>query len=135
MLWHVQIEPAPGQPDRLGERLAVEAVESGLAGPWAIRASRGFLIEGEISRPKSSSEAAREVLGRPGRRDAHDSHRPDPPANGARTVVHVMPKPGVTDPEAASALALLRDLDYPVSNVRDDSDVPDRRAGRPGCPA
>ncbi len=32
--------------------------------------------------------------------------------------MHVMPKPGVTDPEAESALALLRDLDYAVSNVR-----------------
>ena len=32
--------------------------------------------------------------------------------------MHVMPKPGVTDPEAESALALLHSLDYAVSNVR-----------------
>ena len=37
---------------------------------------------------------------------------------GPGTVVHVMPKPGVTDPEAESALALLRDLGYAVANVR-----------------
>ena len=29
-----------------------------------------------------------------------------------------MPKPGVTDPEAESARALLADLGYPVTNVR-----------------
>ena len=32
--------------------------------------------------------------------------------------MHVLPKPGVTDPEAESALALLSSLGYAVSNVR-----------------
>ena len=36
----------------------------------------------------------------------------------AHTLVHVMPKPGVTDPEAESALELLRKLGYEVSGVR-----------------
>ena len=40
------------------------------------------------------------------------------PVDGPGSVVHVMPKPGVTDPEAASALELLAHLGYPVSNVR-----------------
>ncbi len=40
-------------------------------------------------------------------------------ASGDRDLsVHVLPKPGVTDPEAESALALLRDLGYHVDGVR-----------------
>ncbi|MEJ7639225.1 MAG: phosphoribosylformylglycinamidine synthase subunit PurS, partial [Singulisphaera sp.] len=34
------------------------------------------------------------------------------------TAVHVLPKPGVTDPEAESARAILRDLGFAVENVR-----------------
>ena len=41
-----------------------------------------------------------------------------PRQNGPGQIVHVLPKPGVTDPEGASALELLRDLGYAVSNVR-----------------
>ena len=49
MLWHIEIEPVNGQSDHVGERLATEAEELGLAGPWTIRASRGFLVEGDLS--------------------------------------------------------------------------------------
>jgi phosphoribosylformylglycinamidine synthase subunit PurSL len=116
MLWHIQIEPAPGHADRLGDRLALEAVESGLAGPWSIRAGRGFLIEGAISETELE-RAARDLLVDP----VVEIHTIRPSRAGwvgPGTVVHVMPKPGVTDPEAESALALLRILDYAVSNVR-----------------
>ena len=44
--------------------------------------------------------------------------------------MHVLPKPGVTDPEAESALRCLRDLGYAVSNVRTIRTYRDRRAGR-----
>jgi phosphoribosylformylglycinamidine synthase subunit PurSL len=36
----------------------------------------------------------------------------------AMSVVHVLPKPGVTDPEAESARAILHDLGFAVENVR-----------------
>ena len=75
MLWHIQIEPAPGHADRLGDRLALEAVESGLAGPWSIRASRGFLIEGEISEAELE-RAARDVLVDPVVESLHDPSQP-----------------------------------------------------------
>ena len=115
-LWHIQIKPAPGHADRLAERIAVEAVESGLAGPWAIRARRGFLIEGAISETELG-RAARDVLVDP----VVEIYTIRPSRagwDGPGTIVHVMPKPGVTDPEAESALALLRNLGYAVSNVR-----------------
>src|SRR5215469_10433923 len=117
-LWHIEIEPAPGEADHVGERLAHDAGELGLFGPWAIRASRGFLLEGGLAEP-DARRAAVEVLADPVVeaaivRPANDSAR----ANGASAIVHVLPKPGVTDPEAESASALLRDLGYAVANVR-----------------
>jgi len=116
MLWHIQIEPAPGQVDRLGARLEVEAVESGLAGPWSLNTSRGFLIEGEISAAEVE-RAAREVLVDEVV-ETYTIGQNSARLGGDRTVVHVMPKPGVTDPEAESALSLLCDLGFAVSNIR-----------------
>ena len=116
MLWHIRIEPAHPLPDSLGRRLAAQAVESGLAGTWSVQTSRGFLIEGEISREQLDRVAA-EVLVDP----VVETHTIEPtntPANGHGTLIHVMPKPGVTDPEGSSALELLKHLGYPVSNVR-----------------
>ena len=110
MLWHIQIEPAPGHPDRIGDRLALEAVESGLAGPWSIRASRGFLIEGEIAEA-ALDRAARDVLVDPVV-EVYTVRPSGAGSDGVATVVHVMPRPGVTDPEAESALALLASLGY-----------------------
>jgi phosphoribosylformylglycinamidine synthase len=118
MLWHLQIEPVPGQADHVGERLAVEAVESGLAGPWSIRASRGFLVEGGIAHAELE-RAAREVLSDPVvETSIIRPIRSSDSANANGAVIHVLPKPGVTDPEAESALALLADLGYAVTNLR-----------------
>ena len=116
MLWHLQIDPATGQTDREGKRVASEALELGLTGPWEIAASRGFLIEGTLT-AEQVRQAAHSLLVdplversivRPGR------HDPDGPG----TVVHVLPKPGVTDPEGQSAQSLLHDLGFAAENVR-----------------
>ena len=49
MLWHLEIGPAPEHPDLAGKRLSTEASEYGIAGPWTIAASRGFLVEGDLT--------------------------------------------------------------------------------------
>ena len=116
MLWHIRINPSPSHPDKLGARLALEAVESGLAGPWSLEASRGFLIEGDLSL-KQLERVAIDVLVDPVV-EVYSISPSDAPIDGPGTIVHVMPKPGVTDPEGSSALVLLCDLGYPVSNVR-----------------
>ncbi len=116
MLWHIEIQPAEGHSDHVGERLATEAVELGLGGPWTIRASRGFLVEGAIAE-EMARRAAIEVLSDPVV-EAVAVRPVGSSATGSSTVVNVLPKPGVTDPEAESALSLLKDLGYPVSNVR-----------------
>ncbi len=118
MLWHLQIRPAPGRPDVVGGRIASEALEIGLPGPWHVESSRGFLIEGSLS-PGDVQRAAVAVLADPvaetfAVRPCGDGQVGDGPA----TVVHVLPKPGVTDPEAESARTILRDLGFAVENVR-----------------
>jgi phosphoribosylformylglycinamidine synthase len=116
MLWHLEIQPSPGCPDLVGKRLAVEAVESGIPGPWAISASRGFLIEGDLE-PDALDRAARQVLVDP----VVESFQVRPVRSagpGKDRVVHVLPRPGVTDPEAESALDLLREMGFGVDGVR-----------------
>jgi phosphoribosylformylglycinamidine synthase len=115
-LWHLSIFPAAGQQDREGGRIAAEAAELGLSGPWSIRASRGFLVEGTIG-ADDVRRAAETVLVDP----VAEQFTVDPVGSNedtVGTVVHVLPKPGVTDPEAQSALAVLRDLGFAVTEAR-----------------
>ena len=42
--------PRPGQVDLAGRRVAADAAELGLPGPWSVASSRGFLIEGPLDR-------------------------------------------------------------------------------------
>ncbi|AMV38872.1 Phosphoribosylformylglycinamidine synthase 2 [Planctomyces sp. SH-PL62] len=116
MLWHLDIEPASDQPDSTGLRVAQEAVESGLPGPWSIASSRGYLVEGGLT-ADDLRDAARQVLVDP----VVEAFRVDPcPAveAAASTIVHVFPKPGVTDPEGESVIGLLGDLGFAVEGAR-----------------
>ena len=131
MLWHIEIEPVDEHSDHVGERLATEAEELGLPGPWTIRASRGFLVEGVVPE-EELVRAAREVLCDPVVEAA--TLRPIPSSiGGASAIVHVLPKPGVTDPEAESALALLKDLGYRCDERPHHPDLSDRRALEMPC--
>src|SRR5438045_701038 len=107
MLWHLQIEPAAGRADLDGERIAAEAADRGLPGPWRIATRRGFLVEGSLG-AEALERAARAVLVDPVVETftiRPSDHAPEPGA----TVVHVLPRPGVTDPEGQSAQAILHD--------------------------
>jgi phosphoribosylformylglycinamidine synthase len=117
-LWHVRLDPAAGAVDHEGRRVEAEVAELHLRGPWSVAASRGFLLEGPIDE-REAERIAREVLADPiverpailrCGREAHSAENLDQE--------HVLPKPGVTDPEGESALRLLRDLGYPVEQVR-----------------
>src|SRR4051812_31260605 len=116
MLWHLRIDPAPGLPDVVGSRVASEAIEIGLPGPWRVASSRGFLIEGPLTLG-DVRRAAEAVLADPVA-EAFAIRPCGQAEDGEGTVVHVLPKPGVTDPEAESALAILRELGFAVENVR-----------------
>jgi phosphoribosylformylglycinamidine synthase len=116
MLWHIQIDPAAGEPDLVGRRVEAEAEELGLRGPWAISAARGFLVEGDLT-ADDLHRAASAVLADP----VVETFKIRPSghaAGGDGATVHVLPKPGVTDPEGHSALTVLRDLGVRADNVR-----------------
>jgi phosphoribosylformylglycinamidine synthase len=116
MLWHLQIHPAPGHFDRIGHQVATDAAELGVTGPWKVTASRGFLLEGDLSL-ESLTQVAQNVLADP--MVETFVIRPSAEAvQGVGTLVHVLPKAGVTDSEAESALSLLRDLGYAVTGAR-----------------
>jgi phosphoribosylformylglycinamidine synthase len=116
MLWHLQIEPAPGRPDLEGERIAAEASDRGLPGPWRIATSRGFLVEGPVTGDELS-RAAQSLLVDPVV-ETFTIRPSDRSQEGPGTVVHVLPRPGLTDPEGQSAQEILQDLGFGVTGVR-----------------
>src|SRR6476469_9049391 len=115
MLWHLQIDPSEGRTDLEGNRIAAEAGELGLPGPWSVAASRGFLVEGTLSEADVHRSAVQVLVDPVVETFAiHPCGRSNATVNGDAAIVHVLPKPGVTDPEAESALSILRDLGFAV---------------------
>lgn len=119
-LWEVDIHPAPGQPDLIAQHVAAQAADIGLGHDWTLAAARGFLIQGDISRDQADklarelladSVVERYVVGRPGEDSLATTTR------GKGRLIHVMPKPGVTDPVAASTLAAIGDFNIPTQAV------------------
>ena len=105
MLWEVDVWLKDGDDDHAARSFA-SAAESIDPADWsAVRTARGWLIEGDLSRddiarlaegvlidPVSQTYAIRSMD------DRQESPFPD-----LTTVVHVLPKPGVTDPAAETA--------------------------------
>ncbi len=125
-LWEVDIHPAAGQPDLLARGVVAEAADFGL-GKFAVRAARGFLVQGAISRAEIDRLAAelladlvveRPRVGNCGLLETEDDLSVIPAWRDGATgsdaaawqLVHVLPKPGVTDPVAASTLAAIADF-------------------------
>ena len=111
-----QIDPSNSASDRRGQ----EAEELGIPGPWQIRETRGLLIEGTLSEPELA-EAARKALLDPvietGEIRTLGSLAGNS-ATGGEHVVHVLPKPGVTDPPGETAAGILQAMGYAVEKVR-----------------
>jgi phosphoribosylformylglycinamidine synthase len=121
MLWEVDIYPKPGQPDLIAARVAGDATDLGLAENLAVRTARGYLIQGNLAREQilqiadgllADRVVERTVVAPVG--DPALDRAPD----GHRRVVHVLPKPGVMDPVALSALAAITDWGFPAEAVR-----------------
>jgi phosphoribosylformylglycinamidine synthase len=126
-LWEVDIHPALSQPDHLARSVLAAARDLGL-GQFSVHAARGFLIQGEISAAQIG-RIARELLvdlvvempvvGRPGEAalNASESGGRMPTVSGNASLIHVLPKPGVTDPVAASTLTAIADFGIPADAV------------------
>jgi phosphoribosylformylglycinamidine synthase subunit PurSL len=114
MLWEVDIYPAAGQPNLAAKQVATSAADLGLARNLAVTAARGYLIQGALDR-EQVARIARELLADPVVERTvvapiGDAALAQAPA-GHPHLVHVLPKPGVTDPVAQSALGAIADLD------------------------
>jgi len=121
MLWEVDIYPAEGQPDLFARQVAASAADLALAGDLTVCSARGYLIQGELDRAQIAQLAGelladqvveRTVIARVG-----DDALSQAPA-GHTQVIHVVPKPGVMDPVAQSALAAIADFGIEAQSVR-----------------
>jgi len=119
MLWEVDIYPGEGHLDRAAERIAADAAELGL-GDVRLAAAHGYLVQGSLGRGEidrlacellADTVVERTVVGAVG-----DASLAEPPGDGWR-LVHVLPKPGVMDPVAQSALSAIADFGFEADAV------------------
>ena len=133
-LWEIDLHPAPGEPDLIGFSVAAEAADMGL-GEIGVRAARGFLLQGNLDERQVNTLARelladlvveRPVVGKVG--DERLLYPGGGEVRGERSevrnqqsverqLIHVLPKPGVTDPVADSALKAIADFEFNADAV------------------
>ena len=120
-LWEVDIYPASGQVDRRGADVVSEIADLGMDCTVQVAAGFGYLIEGDFDQTQVEMLAGKlladhvveqTVVAPVGDDALHQS-----PIDGGR-MVYVLPKPGVMDPVAMSALQGIRDFGLEVRQVR-----------------
>ncbi|MEO2023168.1 MAG: phosphoribosylformylglycinamidine synthase subunit PurS [Pirellulaceae bacterium] len=120
-LWEIDIYPGPEQPDLLAGSILSDAEDLGLDRPLSVATARGYLIEGDLSAEQADQLAeqllADSVVERTVVAEVGDERLSTPP-NGRPCLIHVMPKPGVMDPVAQSALRAIQDFSLPAEAVR-----------------
>jgi phosphoribosylformylglycinamidine synthase len=124
MLWEVDVHPRDAGADHAARALVAGAAELGVGSCTAARTAAGWLIEGDLSRDDVDRLAAA-LLADPVTETFVVAAVDDPllctgPA-GLPTVLHVLPRAGVTDPAAQSAqeaFALLGLRPVAVRSVR-----------------
>jgi phosphoribosylformylglycinamidine synthase len=112
-LWEVDILPAEGQVDSAARSIAAEAAELGLGSGLHVATACGFLIQGELSEA-DVTRIARELLAdlvveRPIVGRAGESQNSEVGSRSGE-LIHVLPKPGVTDAVAESTLRAIADF-------------------------
>ena len=120
-LWQIDIYPKSGQEDRLGSELAQEAAVTGICEKLAVTAAHGFLIQGDINLDQINSIAGRlladDVVEEVLVAQVGDQELNDPP-NSNSHLVHILPKPGVTDAQAETTFQAISEMGYRVDAVR-----------------
>ncbi len=119
MLWEVDIYPLLGGP---AAAIADEAAELHLASDLDVTVARGYLIQGSKLDRADVDRLARELLAdtvveRAVVAPVGDAALNKPPPGKPR-LVHVLPKPGVMDPVAESALGAIADFEIEADAVR-----------------
>lgn len=125
MIWYLEIVPRnkslQASSNAHRER---EAVELGLPGPWSIHETRGLVIEGQIDKnalTRASMAALLDPVLETG--EIHEVGRSSATSESTESttrthIVHILPKPGVTDPTGDTALSILKSLGHNVDKVR-----------------
>ncbi|MDR1492534.1 MAG: phosphoribosylformylglycinamidine synthase subunit PurL [Planctomycetaceae bacterium] len=136
MLWEIDIFPRPGEPDRKGNAATADVADLGMTGQLNVVSARGYLVQGNLKEPQvrllaeqlfADAVAERFVAAQVG--DAKLLVSPkssgDLSAKSSATAlpveaapVYVLPKPGVTDPVAESAMKAIQDFGIDVEAVR-----------------
>lgn len=121
MLWEVDIYPRPDQPNLAAQRVKAEAADLGVDRSLRVTAGWGYLLQGDLD-PSQVLRVAAELLADPiveetvvARVGEETLSRP---RDGLGRLVHVLPKPGVMDPVAQSAMAAIADFGCRVEAVR-----------------
>lgn len=119
MLWEIDIYPKASQVDALANEIVTESQALGLgADSMKVRSCHGYLLQGTLDR-EQAEKIARELLA--------DCVVEEPvvfpvseamDAKNGETLIQVLPKPGVMDPVANSALKAVKDMDLPLDAVR-----------------
>jgi len=121
MLWEVDVSLRDPAADPLARELITAAEAAGLVAPAAVRTAAGWLLEGAVSRADLDGIAAALLVD-----PVTETCLIDEPTaagltaaiDGLPTVVHVLPKPGVTDPAGLTAAEALATLGHPGIAVR-----------------
>jgi phosphoribosylformylglycinamidine synthase II len=108
MLWEIDVHAKDPADDHAARALVAGAAESGIDGCGHARSATGWLIEGDLTL-QELERIAREVLIDPVTENFVIGEAGDPSLMAGPpdlpTVVHVMPRTGVTDPAAETARA------------------------------
>jgi len=109
MLWEVDVHPRDAAADHLARTVVAGAAELGIPGVGRARGAVGWLIEGDLARADVERLAA-QVLADPVTESftvaEAGAAAAGPP--GLPTVLRVLPRAGVTDPAAETALEAFR---------------------------
>jgi phosphoribosylformylglycinamidine synthase subunit PurSL len=121
MLWEVDIYAVEGQPDLGATDVAAVAAELHLVHDLAVTSARGYLIQGSIDRDQvvriAGELLADRVVERTVVAPVGDAALTQLPAGRAHWI-HVLPKPGVMDPVAQSAMEAIADFGIRAEAVR-----------------
>ena len=124
-LWEVDIHPAANQHDRRADTLMQDAADLGLAPNLVAQSAFGYLLQGKISEGDAARLAnelfADPVIETPVWGPVGSAALQRPPGGlercDADVLVHVLPKPGVTDPVAQSALGAIQAMGIEAEEV------------------
>ena len=126
-LWQIDVFPADNQVDREAIRTSEEIAELGLGENISVTFAKSFLVQGEFAKEEAvrlaetllcDSVTEQSVVAIAGQEVLSSPPSNNVATEGETTLVHVLPKPGVMDPVAASTVGAAQDAGFDVDAVR-----------------